>query len=125
MNQLVNTVIEALEPEQFAAEADAGLALVIDVREADERVRDGSIWGALHVPRGTLELRADPVAPDRDRRLATDARLLLMCDTGLRARWAALTLTELGFRSVAYLAGGLEAWHRAGLPVVCRQTTGY
>ena len=119
------TNAEALSPECFAREADRGLAIVVDLREADERVRDGSIWGALHVPRGTLELRADPLSPERDRRLAITARVLLMCDTGYRSRLAAATLAELGFTDVAYLEGGLAAWRRAGLPVVGRQPTPY
>lgn len=117
--------IEVLAPSEFAGEADGGVALVVDLREADERIREGSIWGALHVPRGTLELRADPLSPDRDRRLATDARVLLMCDTGFRSRLAAHTLVELGFRHVAVLDGGLQAWRAAGFPVVCRQPAAY
>jgi rhodanese-related sulfurtransferase len=116
---------EALSPACFAEEADRGIAVVVDLREADERVREGSIWGALHVPRGTLELRADPVSPDRDRRLAINARVLLMCDTGVRSRLATATLAELGFRDVAYLDGGLLAWRRAGFPVVGRQAIPY
>ena len=38
-------------------------ALIVDVREADELAQTGIAEGALHVPRGLLEFKADPDSP--------------------------------------------------------------
>jgi len=55
--------IENLTPEEFEAELVAGQALVVDIREPDERSQSGTIGGAVHAPRGMLEFRADPTSP--------------------------------------------------------------
>ncbi|MGH9259077.1 MAG: hypothetical protein ACRD08_04135, partial [Acidimicrobiales bacterium] len=60
--------VEAQAPGRFAAEAARPDTVAAVVREADERLT-GSITGAVHVPRGTLELRADPTSPRHDARL--------------------------------------------------------
>ncbi len=84
-------------------------AAVVDVREADE-VEQGLIPGALHVPRGYLELRIEDIVPDKTR------PIIVYCAGGTRSALAAQTLQELGYADVASLAGGFTAWKGAGLP---------
>lgn len=110
--------VAELTPEEFAAELDGGEAVVIDVRETDERIATGSIRGAIHVPRGMLEFRADPTSAYHDPRLRPDRRVLLHCASGGRSALAADALAALGYGDVAHLAGGFTAWTTAGLPVV-------
>jgi molybdopterin/thiamine biosynthesis adenylyltransferase/rhodanese-related sulfurtransferase len=81
---------------------------LIDVREADEYAA-GRLPGALHVPRGFLELRIE----EKARR---EERLVLYCAGGTRSSLAALTLQQLGYTDVASLAGGYNRWSDAGLP---------
>jgi len=114
-----------LTPEQFATEADNPLTVVVDVREADERVASGSIAGAIHVPRGLLEFRADPTNAGHDSRLRPDARVLLYCSDGARAALAGVSLRTLGYTDVTYLRGGLVAWTVARLPLVGRMPAPY
>jgi rhodanese-related sulfurtransferase len=109
--------IEELDPEGFTAEAARPDTVVVDVREADERL-DGIITGAVHVPRGILEFRADPASPYHDERLHPGRRVLLHCASGGRSALAAETLRSLGYGDVAHLAGGITAWREAGLPVM-------
>jgi rhodanese-related sulfurtransferase len=47
--------IENLTPDQAAAELERGGVLLVDLREADERVRQATIPGAVHAARGMLE----------------------------------------------------------------------
>lgn len=115
-----STSVHSLTPDQFAAEADDPHTLVIDVREADERVTSGSIAYAIHVPRGLLEFRADRNNASHDPRLRPDARVLLYCADGARSALAAASLHLLGYANVAHLQGGLDAWDAAGLPLVGR-----
>ena len=119
------TTVGSLSAPQFAAEADQPLTVVVDVREADERVQTGSIANAIHVPRGLLEFRADPTNPGHDPRLRPESRVLVYCDDGARATLAVASLQNLGYSSVALLRGGLGAWDAARLPLVGKTSSPY
>src|ERR1700760_2178853 len=86
--------------------ATAGTALV-DVREQHEWDA-GHAPTAVHLPLGEIPARQDelPGGP-----------LLLICKAGVRAAKAATFLAEQG-REVTNVAGGMDAWAQAGLPVV-------
>jgi sulfur-carrier protein adenylyltransferase/sulfurtransferase len=90
--------------------AGAG-AVLVDVREGDEW-QAGHAPGAVHVPRGFLELRIEEKVPDRQ------APVVLYCAGGTRSALAARTLAELGYRDVVSLAGGFTKWKESGAPVV-------
>jgi rhodanese-related sulfurtransferase len=105
-----------------AAEANnhSELALIVDVREPGE-YKESHVPRAINIPRGLLELRADPASPVADAALSADqsARILVYCTKGPGARslLAAQTLSSLGYERVDVLGGGLNAWAEAGLPV--------
>jgi rhodanese-related sulfurtransferase len=109
-------------PPDAAREALAGGAvnLIVDVREPEE-FREGHVPDAVNIPRGLLEIRADPASPSADPTLSAQrsGRLLVYCTKGPGARslLAAQTLVKMGYESVDVLAGGLNAWGQAGLPV--------
>lgn len=95
----------------------ADLPVIVDVREQDE-VEQGIIPGAIHIPRGYLELRIEDRAPDRD------ATVIAYCASGIRSALAAETLTAMGYTNVASLKGGFGAWKEAGFDfVVPRELT--
>jgi molybdopterin/thiamine biosynthesis adenylyltransferase/rhodanese-related sulfurtransferase len=79
---------------------------VLDVREADE-FSEGSIPGAVLLPRGKLELQVEALVP-------RDAHVVVYCQSGARSALAARTLQELGYREVQSLAGGFGRWSDAG-----------
>ncbi len=90
--------------------ADKPDVLLLDVREQDE-VAQGHIPGALHVPRGLLEAKADLEFPQREPRLADrDQMIVAYCASGARSALAAATLKEMGFTQVKSMAGGFAAW---------------
>jgi rhodanese-related sulfurtransferase len=109
--------VENLAPAMVAAELDAGGVVLVDVREPVERDDQGVILGAVHVPRGMLEFRADPSSPAHLSELSPERRVILHCASGGRSALAAVTLAAMGYRDVAHLDGGLAAWREAGLPV--------
>jgi rhodanese-related sulfurtransferase len=43
--------------------------------------------------------------------------MILHCASGGRSALAARTLQEMGYRDVAHLDGGLNAWKEAGQPI--------
>lgn len=112
---------QEISPADARAAVDAGeFALVVDVREPGE-FAELHVSGAACIPRGVLELRADPSSPSADAALAASqaSRVLVYCTKapGARSLFAAQTLTAMGFEHVEVLAGGLNAWSEAGLPV--------
>ena len=88
-------------------------ALVIDVREAAELHAGGKVAGAVHVPRGVLEFKADPASPLHDTRLRRDRPLIVYCAVGGRSALAGATLREMGYTRVFNL-GGFQDWVDAG-----------
>lgn len=109
--------VEELDPARTAAELEGGGAVLVDLREAEERRAEGAIPGALHVPRGVLEFAADPASPAHRPGLDPSRRVILHCASGGRSALAALALHELGYERVAHLAGGFKAWAAEGRPV--------
>ncbi|MFN0071942.1 MAG: rhodanese-like domain-containing protein [Chloroflexota bacterium] len=106
--------IENLAPESVAAELRNSQALLVDIREADERAQTGWIPGAIHAPRGMLEFWADPASPYHRPELQPDRRVILYCASGGRSALAADVLAQLGYTNVAHLNGGLKAWRECG-----------
>jgi len=112
--------VEAVSPQEVRKGLDGGqVNLVIDVREPKEWER-GHLPGAINVPRGMLELRADPESPATDPALSADkdARVIVYClkAPGARSVLAAQTLGTMGYSNVAMMRGGLEEWQAEGLP---------
>ncbi len=84
--------------------------VILDVREG-EAFRAGHIPGAVHLPRGQLELRVNEAFPD------PTVRIVTCCEVGRISTLAAATLRELGFARVAALDGGMKDWRDGGYPV--------
>jgi hydroxyacylglutathione hydrolase len=83
-------------------------AHLFDVRGGDE-YRDEHIPGAHHIPMGAVLNRLDE--------LPRDGYLLVQCGGGTRSQIVASLLQRQGFTNVLNLAGGIDGWRRAGLPV--------
>jgi len=91
--------------------------LIVDVREPGE-FSQGHIEGAINVPRGVLEFRADPSYPGGIPSLYDkSAVIILYCRSGARSALAAQSLTILGYKAVVSMAGGFLAWQEASYPI--------
>lgn len=106
----------AAVPETDVAATAAALdsprhPVLVDVREKNEW-DEGHIPGAIHVPRGYLELRIENEISDKER------PVLLYCAGGTRSVLAGQSLHEMGYSDVHSLAGGFTAWKDAGRPFV-------
>jgi molybdopterin/thiamine biosynthesis adenylyltransferase/rhodanese-related sulfurtransferase len=100
--------LEALK-ERLEARAQKPFTLV-DVREKDE-VRAGYIPGAVHIPRGFLEMQAEQKLPSK-----TD-EIIVYCAGGTRSAFAAKTLSELGYENVTSANPGFVRWKDLKYPV--------
>jgi rhodanese-related sulfurtransferase len=107
-----------LSPREAAAHVAAG-ALLVDIRPAAQRAREGGVPGALVVERNVLEWRFDP-ASDARLPVATgyDVEVIVLCSEGYTSSLAADALRSLGLTRSTDVVGGFAAWTAAGLPTV-------
>lgn len=103
---------EGLDPKkvQGILQSDENV-LLVDVRESDE-YRAGHLPGAVHLPRGYLELQIDEKLPDRG------APIIFYCAGGNRSALAAVTAKDLGYTNVRHMIRGFSGWRDEGFEVV-------
>ena len=105
-----------LTPAQARDAVSAG-AVIVDIRPADQRERDGRLPGAHVIPRNVLEWRLDPRCEHRDPDVArTDRQVIVVCDEGYQSSLAAATLRRLGLDATDVI-GGVQSWRAEGLPL--------
>lgn len=85
---------------------------LIDVRTLEE-YREVRTTLARHVPMHTIEL--EQLMSRRE--LPSDEPLYFICHVGGRSGRVCEALMAAGFSNVVNVAGGMEAWEAAGLPV--------
>lgn len=105
--------IENLPPDQVEHEVSNG-ALLVDIREPEERQTRGTIPGSIHAVRGMLEFYADPTNPYHRAEFDPGQRVILYCASGGRSALATQALQDLGYQRVAHMDGGINAWLEAG-----------
>lgn len=99
-----------LGPHAATQTMNSGDTLVLDVREANE-YQQGHLANALHIPLSQLGKRLTELEKYRGHTLVT------YCRSGNRSNNAAGLLRKQGFTNVYNLAGGIDAWQKANLPV--------
>lgn len=102
------------ELEQKGSTQDQDFVLV-DVREKNEW-NEGHIPGAIHVPRGYLELQIEEAVPDKSK------KVVLYCAGGVRSLMAGNTLQQMGYEDVVSMAGGFGQWKASGYNFVQPRT---
>jgi membrane protein DedA with SNARE-associated domain/rhodanese-related sulfurtransferase len=105
---LVQIRMARISPSELNSLLEAGsTAAVLDVRTLERRVQSGWIPGSIHV-RDVSELQLSP-----------DEEVIVYCDcpNDASAAVVARTLKQKGFGRVRPLAGGVDAWRVAGLPL--------
>ena len=101
----VKQSIREVDPE--GAEAQRDQAVFLDVREADEYAQ-GAIPGAVHIPRGYVELQIEGRVQDKSQ------PIVVYCAGGARSALAAKALGDLGYTDVVSMAGGFNKWKDEG-----------
>lgn len=112
--------VPVITPEELQRRlADEPELLVIDVRDAADIARTGTLPGAVNISYGALTYSADGEVPEdwRDPRLADRTRpIVTTCALGPLGALGAKLLQDMGFTNVVLLDGGVQAWTDAGLP---------
>ena len=84
--------------------------ILLDVREKEE-IASGYIKGAISIPRGLLEEKAQSLLPEKD------VPIIAYCAAGVRSLLAAKTLKGMGYGKVFSMAEGFDGWRAAGYEV--------
>ena len=96
-----------------AQEMVANGALLVDIRDSAELAQTGKAAGSIHIPRGSLEFKADPTSPTADKNFSLDKTVILHCASGGRAALAGKLLKDMGYQQV-YNLGGFKDWVESG-----------
>lgn len=113
--------IEARDLIASASDGEDALVMIVDVREPDEW-RIGRIEGAVLVPLGEVEERADEVL-DAIEDAGGDpdtTPVVVYCHHGVRSLTATALLQAKGVRGARSMAGGIDLWSVAVDPGVAR-----
>ncbi|MFN7036750.1 MAG: rhodanese-like domain-containing protein, partial [Bellilinea sp.] len=94
-----------------AALGDADKPFLLDVRTEKEWNEEGYLEGSMLIPINDLWGRLAELP-------GKDARIVVLCKSGHRGALAMMALRMNGYTDVVNLAGGLNAWVAAELPVV-------
>jgi glyoxylase-like metal-dependent hydrolase (beta-lactamase superfamily II)/rhodanese-related sulfurtransferase len=104
-----------------ALEAIASLGkpdiLLVDLRETGERAKHGTLAGALHAPYPAIDENLQPGGMLREVAAATGRRIVFFCAFGERSAMAVNAAKDAGLHNAAHIAGGIDAWKKAGGPV--------
>ncbi len=103
----------ALAAEALAAGERESLMLV-DLRESDERRRHGVIPGSLHVPYDDLAENIASGGVLNELARVSGRRVCFYCAYGERSAMAVEAAHQAGLASSCHLAGGVDAWRKAG-----------
>src|SRR5690606_8994606 len=104
----MNTIPQATSPEELKDWIDTGTdVVVLDVRSAAE-FESLHIKGSYNVPLPLLAEHTEELASK------LDTKVVLVCQSGVRATEAKTHLAAVGFGNAHVLSGGVPAYKQAG-----------
>jgi rhodanese-related sulfurtransferase len=116
MLEEANDAVPRITPEEARSLAQRDDVLFLDVREPNEVATSGKVPGAVNIPRGLVEFRADPDSPMHDAKFDRSKTIVAYCASGGRSALVGKTLKDMGYENVRNL-GGFKGWVDAGGPV--------
>jgi sulfur dioxygenase len=123
-NMKIGLAQQEIARRGWALQAPQAIALVgrpdvafVDLREAGERAKHGSIPGSLHAPYGDLQENIGPGGILRELARASDKRIVFYCAFGERSAMAVQAAQDAGLLAALHVEGGLDAWKRAQGPI--------
>ena len=114
--------IETLNSRDVKKLLEKNEITLIDVRDIREIWKEGTIENSKHIPRGMLEFWLDPESTYYQANKIKDVKkMVLFCALGWRSALATKSLVDMGFKNVAHVDGGFDAFKKSGLKVVIKE----
>lgn len=111
VRQVVQPGGKTVSPQAAIAIKDREGGVFVDVREEHE-VAVSHIKGSLLMPLKTLPENLAKLEKYRKK------PIVVICAAGQRSAAGCRILSKAGFEDVCQLEGGIQAWEKAGLPLV-------
>tara|TARA_B100001123_G_C14488737_1_gene701406 strand:+ start:44 stop:427 length:384 start_codon:yes stop_codon:yes gene_type:complete len=108
-------LVKTITPEEALEKLEKKQCNLIDIRDAVELQREGTIESSFHIPRGLLEFWLHPESSFIEQKeIDLDKEIVLFCAAGGRSALAAKTLKDMGFEKVSHVAGGYSLMKDSG-----------
>ena len=92
---------------------------LIDIREARELEKTGSVENSVHISRGMLEVFLDPNSVYFQKgKLDQNKEMVLFCAGGVRSALAVKALKNMGYERVSHIDGGFGAISQSNFKIV-------
>ena len=92
---------------------------LIDIREAGELEKTGSVENSVHISRGMMEIFLDPnSAYFQQGKLDQNKEMVLFCAGGVRSALAVKALKNMGYEKVSHIEGGFGAISQSKFKIV-------
>ena len=122
----IQTLVSEAMQEIKTINADEAFKMVednscnlIDIREARELEKTGSVENSVHISRGMMEIFLDPnSAFFQQGKLDQNNEMVLFCAGGVRSALAVKALQNMGYEKVSHIEGGFGAISQSKFKIV-------
>jgi rhodanese-related sulfurtransferase len=92
---------------------------LIDIREARELEKTGSVENSVHISRGMMEIFLDPNSVFfQQGKLDQNKEIVLFCAGGVRSALAVKALHNMGYEKVSHIEGGFGAISQSKFKII-------
>ena len=92
---------------------------LIDIREARELEKTGSVENSVHISRGMFEVFLDPNSVYFQKgKLDQNKEMVLFCAGGVRSALAVKALKNMGYERVSHIEGGFSSIGQSKFKIV-------
>ena len=92
---------------------------LIDIREARELEKTGTVENSVHISRGMMEIFLDPnSAFFQQGKLDVNKEMVLFCAGGVRSALAVKALHNMGYEKVSHIEGGFGAISQSKFKII-------
>src|SRR5258708_1371571 len=110
-----DAIVPRISPDEAKGLVGRADVLFLDVREPAEVTTSGKVPGALAVPRGLVEFRADRSLPAHDAAFDRAKTVIAYCASGGRSALVGKTLKDMVYAHLRNL-GGFHGWADPSAP---------
>ena len=122
----IQTLVSEAMQEIKTISADEAFKMVednncnlIDIREAQELEKTGTVENSVHISRGMMEIFLDPnSAYFQQGKLDKNKEMVLFCAGGVRSALAVKALHNMGYEKVSHIEGGFVSISQSKFKIV-------
>ena len=111
--------IKTINADEAFKMAEDNTCNLIDIREARELEKTGTVENSVHISRGMMEIFLDPnSAYFQKGMLDQNKEMVLFCAGGVRSALAVKALHNMGYEKVSHIEGGFDAMSQSKFKII-------